>query len=127
MTDNPVMTFWYVLSNVAILGGYLFMGCFVAPRVKVAFMATKIGGALFFILCGLTHLSLSYYTLYRGPDGHGMAEAGMASSPAMVLLHAAQAVAVWVFVVGLYVELGRFGGLGSDVKPGIPAPRSPSE
>jgi hypothetical protein len=110
VTDHPVLFYVFVLSNLAIAAAYLFVAVFVAPRIRLRARVTKVGGVGFFLLCRLMHALLAYYafasvshtTHSAGPEGMGLL---------MFLVHVLQAPAVWAFVVGLYVELGKFGGL----------------
>lgn len=132
MTQNPVLFYVFILSNVAIVAGYLFVAVFVAPRFRIRSLATRVGGVGFFLLCGMTHASLAYYALQSDSHaGHGMGGASDVDV-AMFVIHVLQAPAVWVFVVGLYVELGRFGGLAVDCPDAVrvaavPEQRQPPE
>jgi hypothetical protein len=118
MIDHPVLFYIFVLSNLAIAAAYLFVAMFVAPRIRLRATVTKVGGVGFFLLCGLTHALLAYYAFASvSHTAHSGGSEGMGLF--MFLVHVLQAPAVWAFVVGLYVELGKFGGL--DVRPPEPA------
>lgn len=104
MCDHPLAVWWFALANIAIVGGYLFIAATVAPlfmkKVGVSLWATRLGGIAFFILCGWTHL---WIALGGMSDQHMGCE--MATSTSMQVVHTLQAVAVWTFVIGLYLEL----------------------
>ncbi len=97
--------FLFVASNLAIVVGYVFLAVYVIPRVTVRLKRTKIGGVGFFLLCGLHHLDNVLHVLLQ-PNAnvrHSMLELHM------LLIDVPQAVCVWLFVTGLYVELVRWG------------------
>jgi hypothetical protein len=104
MCDQPLAVWWFALTNLAIVAGYLFIAVTVAPlfmkRVGVSLWTTRLGGIAFFLLCGATHLWIAMAGM---SDQHMGCE--MATSTTMQIVHTAQAVAVWAFVIGLYVEL----------------------
>ncbi len=99
---EPSKLFLFILANVAIVAGYAFAAIFVAPRFRHLDMRTKVGGIGFFALCALTHVHIAT----TGTD-HG----SMSGSWFWVLEHLAQAVAVWVFLLGLYWWRGTWGGV----------------
>lgn len=89
----------FAASNLAIFCGYLFIGFVIVPNIEVKLWMTKVGGFFFFATCGLTHLELAVHTfvergLYRG----------QLLSSHMLAIHAVQAVAIVLFVTGLYSE-----------------------
>lgn len=104
MCAHPLAVWWFALSNLAIVAGYAFIAVRVAPlfmrRVGVGLWSTRLGGVAFFVLCGATHL---WIALAGMSDQHMGCE--MATSTHMQVVHTAQAVAVWAFVIGLYLEL----------------------
>lgn len=123
LADHPIASWLFALENLAICAGYLFVAVKVAPlfmrKVGVRYWWTKVGGIGFFLLCGLTHGEMAWRALFD----HGM--------PVMVtelhahLIHAPQAVCVWMFVIGLYVELTDIPWSGPpDV---VPLPRPPAD
>ncbi len=106
VSPSPILLFIFVLSNVAITAGYAFLAVAVVPRVAVKLARTKLGGVGFFLLCGLTHLHMAYQALF---DQGAMGYAYMAVEPIMLLIHVPQAICVWLFVTGVYIEMGDFG------------------
>lgn len=105
MIEHPLLLFIFVLVNLAITLGYLYLAVRIVPKVRLQLKRTIYGGIGFFVLCAITHLDLAASTLFA-PD---MTFGEMAGSWPMLLVHAAQAVAVWLFVTGLYVEVGDWG------------------
>lgn len=122
MIDHPIASWLFALENLTICAGYLFVAVKVAPlfmrKFGVRYWSTKVGGIGFFLLCGLTHADQAYRALFAG----GMP--GMAADWHMHLIHAPQAVCVWMFVIGLYVELTD---IPWSAPPGVPAQRGPSD
>lgn len=104
MVAHPLGSWSFAIENLVITAGYVFMAVKVAPlfmrKFGVRYWATKAGGIGFFLLCGLTHADMARAALFGGGMGHDMA-----AELHMHLIHGPQAVAVWMFVVGLYVEL----------------------
>lgn len=102
--------FLFVVSNLTITLGYVFMAAVVVPRVTVHLGRTRWGGIGFFLTCGLHHLDNVYHLLFQGsarvqdvfPQLH------------MLLIDVPQAIFVWMFVTGLYVELVRWGPWNTD-------------
>lgn len=101
--EHPMAGWWFAVENASITAGYVFVALVVAPlfmrRVGVAFWWTKVGAVGFFVLCGLTHADMAGAAMFMADD------APMATQWWMQAVHALQAVAVWMFVIGLYVEL----------------------
>ena len=93
----------FIAGNAVIVLGYLFVAAFIAPKLALVLRRTKVGGVVFFLTCGLTHLEL---ILHAG-TGESMSDAGHLwhSAP----LHLIQAAAVVVFVEGLYAEFIKGG------------------
>ncbi len=116
MSSHPVADWLFALENFTITAGYLFVAARVAPlflrKVGVGYWSTRIGGIGFFLLCGLTHLQHGLMALFGGSGKD------MAAEPVSHLIHAPQAVAVWMFVIGLYLEL-------TDVNWTLREPRAP--
>jgi len=104
MCGQPLAVWWFALTNLAIVAGYLFIAAVVAPlflrKIGVGLWSTRIGGVGFFFLCGTTHL---WIALSGMSDQHMGCE--MAASGWMQAVHTLQALAVWAFVIGLYLEL----------------------
>lgn len=95
----------FVASNLAIVLGYFFLAAFVVPRTTVRLHRTRIGGTGFFLLCGLHHLENVAHVLFENHEqvGHVM------TSTHMLLIDVPQAICVWMFVTGLYLEMVRWG------------------
>jgi uncharacterized membrane-anchored protein len=89
-------TVLFIIANLVIMGGYLFVAARIAPRFKLKYLYTRVGGIFFFLLCGLTHGSMAYYA-WTG-DHHDW------TSWWSLLIHITQAIAVWMFVLGIYRE-----------------------
>lgn len=90
----------FVVANIGIFAGYIFAATAVAPRLMVRLRRTQIGGAMFFLTCGLTHLELAVHAATRVQMG-----TPEFSSWHMVMIHTVQVVAVWAFLTGVYKEL----------------------
>lgn len=90
----------FVLANIGIFAGYIFAATAVAPRLLVRLRRTQVGGVLFFLTCGLTHLELAVHSATH-------VEIGLSefTSWHMVGIHLVQVVAVWMFLTGIYREL----------------------
>lgn len=87
----------YALLNAGITAGYVFVGIAVAPSFDLKRNWAKWAGMLFFITCGITHLEMAYYSLWMGSIHAGVTLFSFAN-------HLVQVVAVWSFVIGLYLE-----------------------
>lgn len=98
----------FFLSNVGILAGYLFVGLVIIPKAHVHLARTKWGGGIFFVACALTHAELAFHALVQGSM-----DVDDLLSVHMVVIHLIQAVALWVFVSGLYVEFVNWGPWGN--------------
>jgi len=94
------MTVMYALFNLAITAGYIFVGVTVAPSFDLKRNWAKVGGIVFFITCGLTHLEMAFYAL-SSQVAHS---AHLGISFFSFANHFIQVIAVWTFVVGLYLE-----------------------
>jgi len=103
MTHPAVALF--VVSNLVIVLGYMFLSVFVVPRVTVHLNRTKIGGIIFFATCGLHHLENVFHVLYQPLESNRETMTAIH----MLLIDVPQAVAVWLFVSGLYLEVVRWG------------------
>jgi len=100
----------FVVSNVAITMGYLFLAAVVIPRVTVKLHRTRWGGIGFFLTCGLHHLDNVFHYLYS-PDEQVQ---HVYVAWHMLLVDVPQAVFVWMFVSGLYIEFVRWGPWGAE-------------
>lgn len=105
-TDNSLTLFIFILANVMITAGYVFLALGVVPRVAIQLTRTKIGGIGFFLLCGLTHLNMALMAVMQ--NNHD-SYANESTSWLMLAIHIPQAICVWLFVTGIYVEIGDFG------------------
>ena len=130
---NVVLLFVFVIANLAITGGYAYLALAVVPKVAIEMRRTQLGGIGFFLLCGATHLGMAWTALV---DEH---YARMATSWHMLAVHVPQAVCVWLFVTGVFIETGNYGllrtkeqrkreemftGPRDDTKPGEQPPRA---
>ncbi len=124
VSPSPVLLFVFVLANAAITAGYAFLAIAVIPKVAVQLLRTKLGGIGFFLLCGLTHAHMAWAALFDQEHG---GYAYMAVTPAMLAIHVPQAICVWLFVWGIYVEMGEFGllRLKRDAEPDAAAVTDP--
>lgn len=100
----------FIVSNVGITLGYIFMAAVVVPRVTLHLKRTRYGGIGFFLLCGLHHLDGVFHVIFQStvPVGQVMVEWHM------LLIDIPQAISVWAFVTGLYLELVKWGPWGQD-------------
>lgn len=95
-------TFWlslFVGCNIGIMLGYVFVAIFIAPKISVELVRTKVGGIWFFVTCAFTHAEMASHALFS----NGLSLNEMLSVH-MLVIHLTQVVAVWLFVSGLYVE-----------------------
>lgn len=114
--ENSFALFLFVLANLAITLGYLYLAFTVVPKVPVTLKRTKIGGTGFFVLCGLTHTDMALSALFHSSMTLGQ----MMTSWHMLGIHVPQAICVWLFVTGLYIEVGRWAFLPTSSKPKPP-------
>lgn len=98
-------TVLFVASNLAITLGYVFLATVVVPRVTARLPRTRYGGIAFFLLCGMHHLENVGHVLFQPTEP--VAEVML--SLHMLLIDIPQAIAVWCFVTGLYLEMARWG------------------
>lgn len=87
--------------NLAITGAYMFAALFIGPRLKGTSDVTKIAGALFFATCGLHHMEGALH-LQATPS---MTLLEMFTTTHMVVIDAVQAASIWLFIVGVYLDL----------------------
>jgi hypothetical protein len=95
----------FITSNFVIFLGYCFLAVFVVPMAAVRLWVTRIGGMLFFLLCGLHHLENVAHLVYT-PEQRA---SEVYTSVHMLLIDVPQAGAVWAFVIGLYLEAVKWG------------------
>lgn len=100
----------FITSNLVITFGYVFLAAVVMPRATVRLKRTRWGGIVFFVTCGLTHLEMIYHYAFAASEP----VRDVYSELHMLLIHIPQAIAVWAFVTGLYLELVRWGPWGLD-------------
>lgn len=93
----------FVASNVGIAAGYGYAAVAVAPRFGLPDWWARLAGAAFLGLCALTHLEQAAHAL----DGSLLAEAW--ASWHMLVVHALQFPAIWLFAHGVSRHL-RAGG-----------------
>lgn len=106
--NNPILLFLFVLANVAITAGYLFLAGAVIPKVRIRRLITRVGGIGFFVLCGITHLEMAWMAI-ASSDTHRYADVSVTWW--MMGVHIPQAICVWLFVTGIYMELGDFAAM----------------
>jgi hypothetical protein len=106
MAENASLLFLFVAANLAITAGYFLLAFAVVPQVRIQLLRTKIGGIGFFLTCGLTHANMALQSVINH-DHMSMAE--MAVQWHMLAIHIPQAVAVWLFVTGIFIEMGDYG------------------
>lgn len=92
----------FIITNVAIFLGYVFIARFVVPSLNIRFRSTLFGGTAFFLLCATTHMELAAHALFDDP-----LTVLEFTSWHMMIIHTLQAIAVWVFTFGLYREVGN--------------------
>jgi hypothetical protein len=102
--ENPLLQFLFVMANIVITGGYAFVALKIVPKINITLLRTKIGGVGFFALCGATHLHMAYSSLFETDMSFGH----MATSWLSLAIHLPQAIFVWMFVTGLYIEIGSW-------------------
>lgn len=99
----------FVVANVTIALGYVFLSAIVVPRITIRLWQTRIGGIGFFMLCGLHHLDNVFHLLLQRNETIGRVYPELH----MILIDVPQAICVWLFVLGLYIELVRWGPWGA--------------
>ena len=97
--------FLFIVSNLGITAGYVFLAVMVVPRATIRMTRTRIGGIGFFLLCGLHHLE-NVFHLVLAPDAKVI---DVFTDLHMLLIDVPQAICVWSFVTGLYLEMTRWG------------------
>ncbi len=119
-TEQPVWLFIFVLANLTIALAYLWLALAVLPSIPVKLTRTKIGGVGFFLLCGLTHAVMAISSILHP----GMSMSEMATSWYSLAIHIPQAIAVWMFVTGLYIEIAHWGFVPHTPESDLDAPKS---
>lgn len=90
-------SFWRgedIIGDLVIMSGYIFTAIKIAPYFKLKYWWTRVGAVFFFGLCGCTHLRMAYQH-FRGFH-HATVLDLFITNP--------QAIAVWMFVIGIYYE-----------------------
>lgn len=99
MTERELL---FVASNVFIALGYGFIAFRVLPLFPIR-LPSAVGAVAFFLLCASTHVDQVYHTLDDKTETWGE----IVNSWHMLLIHVPQALAVWVFAIGFFVDLRR--------------------
>ncbi len=96
------MTTLFILSNAAIVAGYVFLAAFVVPKITaVTLKRTLIGGCGFLITCAMHHaLNILHLAFFPNETIQESLHSGL-----MLAIDIPQAIFVWMFVTGLYVEV----------------------
>ena len=97
MISDWVVTIIIIL-NVVIVLGYLFIATQIAPKLGINRLITLIGGSAFFFLCAATHTEEALHTYTE--SGYWTPQ----HAAVMLAITFLQAIAIWVFIVGLYTE-----------------------
>lgn len=103
------MLYLFSLANLFITLAYLYLAFRIVPKIRVNLRRTKIGGVGFFLLCAATHTDMWVMALLQ-PH---MTILAMATSWHMNLIHIPQAFAIWMFVSGLFIEVGDYAKITS--------------
>lgn len=90
----------FVASNWVIVLGYVAIALYIAPFMDTKYWYTKVGGAVFFATCAMTHLEMVTHALTRTSMGFTSGRVEWH----MIAIHIVQAVSVFVFIFGLYKE-----------------------
>lgn len=110
MTPQTWQAWTFVIANVGIAVGYIFLAAIVMPRITIRLWQTRVGSIGFFTLCGLHHLDNVFHLLLQRNEtvGHIYVQAHM------LLIDVPQAICVYLFVIGLYIELVKWGPWGEE-------------
>lgn len=101
----------FILSNLTIVAGYVYVGLRIMPYADVNMKRTRYGGIAFFLTCAYTHTHLALHAVTSG----GLSLDDMISWH-MLIVHVVQALSVWIFVTGLYIEFVKWGPWGQHWK-----------
>ncbi len=113
-TGSPfalIVSALFAVSNLAITGGYLSIPWLVLPHLSMP-ADTRVMGIGFFGLCGTTHFGMGLAGLMYGPAAVAHVP-GVDGAAAMVLavvwtvIHVAQAVCTWGFILKFRRDLRR--------------------
>lgn len=102
----------FVACNAIIVLGYVFVALRVTMVLPVR-LVTRVAAVAFFFLCAATHFDLIAHTLTDQADTWET----ITNEPHMWIIHLPQAIAVWVFVVGLYADLRALRDERGTVQP----------
>lgn len=92
----------FIAANLVIAAGYGFIALRVLPLFPIR-LPSKVGAVAFFLLCASTHVDQLYHTLGDQTEQWGE----IVHSWHMQIIHVPQAVAVWVFAIGFFLDLRR--------------------
>lgn len=104
----------FVFSNAAIVAGYGFVAVRVTPVLPVRKL-TRYGATAFFLLCALTHMDQIVHTLGDRSETWGH----ITQQGHMLFIHVPQAVAVWIFAIGFFLDLDRLRRERKSVAPAV--------
>lgn len=92
----------FCFANACIVAGYGFVAIRVVPLLPVRAI-TRYGAMVFFLMCALTHMDQIVHTLGNQSETWGE----ISGQAHMLFIHLPQALAVWVFAVGFFLDLDR--------------------
>lgn len=95
----------FVLENLGIVTGYVFLGLCVVPRVAIHLRRTRWGGIGFFLTCGMTHGDQAIHSMLEPHEQYG----NISAEWHMLAIHGFQLLFVAMFVSGLYLEFVHWG------------------
>lgn len=99
------MNIFFALLNFGITLGYLFVAVAVIPHMALSRMWVRAAAVGFFVTCGITHMEMAVYALL---NQHHI------FTTFTVVNHSVQVIAVWAFVIGLYLEFIKDAERGSS-------------
>lgn len=89
----------YVAANVVIIMGYMMLSILVAPVTDFRKWYTKIGALVFFMTCALHH----FHNVVHSVDS--LAYRRVELNYEHIVIDILQAIAVWIFIIGLSQEV----------------------
>lgn len=110
MIPHSLPAWLFVIANVAIALGYIMLAAIVIPRTTVRLWQTRLGGIGFFTLCGLHHLDNVLHLLLQPNSTVGQVYV----QTHMLVIDIPQAICVYLFATGLYIEFVRWGPWGQQ-------------
>lgn len=105
MIINNAWILIFAFANSITAAAYVFLAVVMVPRIKVTRLTTKISGVIFFALSAIMHVALTAQVVLHPTKSL----AHTITQTYVPWIYWPQAVAAWVFIFGLYVELGRWG------------------